>query len=324
MLSRVGESLYWTARYLERAEDLTRILDVNFLAQLDRDVAARRLSWQQLVTSLGDEAAYAEHYDDHTAETVTDWVLWHRDNPNAVSNCIELARENARSVREQISVEMWSAINRLFLIMRGPARRGMAYSGPHAFFEQVRNSTHLFGGAADATMDHGEAYEFILLGKHLERAEKTARVVGGRYVEAADASPDDPRRPRMLVDLLLSCSAFEAYVRRYGTALEPLAVAEELIRSKDSPRSVQYSLARCLAAVEAIESENRIAHRILGRLVAEVEFGELPDPSGRAVAAAMSNLLNGINSVGEAIVRAYFSSRALAVAALAEQETQQQ
>ena len=136
---------------------------------------------------LGDEAAYREHYDAYTAQDVAEWVLWHDGNPSAVASCITLARENARSVREQISGEMWEAINGLFLLV-GRANRRAAVRGPHAFFEELRNGTHRFQGTADATMTHGEPYEFLQLGLHLERAATTVRVV-------ARALPDR-RRPR--------------------------------------------------------------------------------------------------------------------------------
>jgi uncharacterized alpha-E superfamily protein len=323
MLSRVAESLYWAARYVERAEDVTRLLDVHFHALLDRQVADRGESWQRLVALLGDEPAYLEHFDEHTAESVSEWMLWHRGNPNSVVSCIEAARENARSVREQISAEMWQAVNRLFLLVRATGRHAVS-PGPHAFFEQLRSHAHQFQGAADSTMEHGESYEFIRLGLHLERAEKTTRIVVGRYPVAASIEEDDPARPRRLVDLLRSCGAFEAYVRRHGMVLEPILVAEELVRSAKSPRSVLHCLRNAQHAAEAIGGENRVVRRLLGRLCADIEFGEQEDSSGPAVAATMRALLTGINSVGEAVTRAYFSNRALSVVAHAAQEVQQQ
>jgi uncharacterized alpha-E superfamily protein len=322
MLSRVAESVYWAARYVERAEDVTRLLDVNFHALLDRQVADRGEAWQELIALLGDEAAYLEHFEEYTAESVSDWILWHPGNPSAVTGCIELARENARSVREQISAEMWQALNKLFLLSR-TSGRAATYTGPHAFFEQLRTHAHQFQGAVDATMEHDESYEFVRLGLYLERAEKTTRIVGARYPAAAVVDDDDPARVRTLVDLLRSCGAFEAYVRRHGLAVEPLTVAEELVRSTHSPRSVLHCLGNCLHAVEAVGGDNRVLTRILGRLCAEVEYGET-DASGPAVGAAMGSLLSGINAVGEALTRTYFSNRALSVATLAAQEVQQQ
>jgi uncharacterized alpha-E superfamily protein len=322
VLSRVAESLYWAARYVERAEDVTRLLDVNFHALLDGEAADRGASWHDLVAQLGDHVAYLEHYDEYTAENVSEWVLWHRGNANAVAGCIHRARENARSVREQISGEMWEAINKLFLLVRGG--RQPVSRGPHAFFEQLRSYAHLFQGAADATMEHGESYEFIRLGLHLERAEKTTRIVRARYRTAAELHEDDPTRARALGDLLRSCSAFESYVRQHGTDFEPVLVAEVLVRSLDSPRSIRHCLTNCLHATEKIGGENGVVTRILGRLCAEIEFAEPVDASGVAVASGMGALLAAINSVGEALTKAYFSNRSMPVAAVAAQEVQQQ
>ena len=151
MLSRVAESLYWTARYVERAEDVTRLLDVDYHALLDAHVADHGEAWHRLVALLGAEDAYSEHFESFTAQNVADWLLWHDGNPNAVVACITTARENARSVREQISGEMWEAINSLFLLV-GRANRRAVTRGPHTFFEQVRNGAHRFQGCADATM----------------------------------------------------------------------------------------------------------------------------------------------------------------------------
>jgi len=323
MLSRVAESLYWTARYVERAEDVTRILDVNFHALLDTQVEDRGQAWLQIVQLLGDGERYAEHYDEATAVNVSDWVLWHDANPNAVANCITLARENARSVREQISGEMWEAINTLFLLVRGANRRAVS-RGPHAFFEELRNGAHLFQGTADATMTHGDPYEFIRLGLQLERAAKTVRIVASRYPVAVALDEDDPARARQLIAILESCSAFEAFVKRHGTLFEPNAIAEQLIRSADFPRAVRYCLASSLDAVSRISSDQGAPHRILGRLVAGLEYGEAGDISGAGMTETLRELLTGIHAAGEAVTKAYFSSRSLPAGALAMQEAQQQ
>ena len=322
MLSRVAESLYWTARYIERAEDVTRLLDVNFHGLLDAQVEDRGEAWHRIVALLGDEAAYAEHFDDYTATNVSDWVLWHEDNPNAVASCVTLARENARSVREQISGEMWEAINRMFLVVRGANRRALS-RGPHALFEQLRGGAHLFQGTADATMRHGDPYEFIQLGLHLERAATTVRLVASRYPVAVAHAPDDQARAQELIALLKSCSAFEAYVRRYGAFFEPLPVAEELVRSSDLPRAVLFCLRTSLDAVGRITGEPGTPQRLLGRLCAELEFGEVTDTSGPAVTRTLFGLLAGIHGVGEAITKVYFSSRAVPVG-VGLQEAQQQ
>jgi uncharacterized alpha-E superfamily protein len=323
MLSRVAECLYWAARYLERAEDLTRLLDVNFHRLLDAELQDRGEAWHQTVALLGDDAAYREHFDDYTARNVSDWVLWHDGNPNAVAECVTRARENARSVREQISSEMWESVNRLFLSVRG-ANRTAASRGPHAFFSQLRTGTHLFQGAADATMMHGDPYEFIQLGLHLERAEKTVRIVAARYPVAAAFPDESSERAGEVAALLRSCGGFEAYVQRYGMHFEPLPVAEELIRSPEFPRSAFYCLSICHGAVERIAGDSGVPRRLLGRLCADLQYGEPVDTSGPAVAVALASLLAGAHAVGDAITKGFFASRSVAAAVMSEQEAQQQ
>jgi uncharacterized alpha-E superfamily protein len=323
MLSRVAESLYWIARNVERAEDTARLLDVHYHALLDAQVADHGESWQRIVALLGHDAAYREHYDAYTAQDVAEWVLWHDGNPSAVSSCVTLARENARSVREQISGEMWEAINGLFLFV-GRANRRAAVRGPHAFFEELRNGTHRFQGSADATMTHGEPYEFLQLGLHLERAATTVRVVRARYPVAVALADDDPIRAHELIALLKSCSAFEAYVRRHGASFGPLEIAEELIRSAAFPRAGLYCLRTCATSVDRIAGPSGTPQRVLGRLCADLEYGEIGDVSGMAVATTLGELLAGIHRAGDAVAKSFFSTRAVAAAALESQEGQQQ
>jgi len=323
MLSRVAESLFWPARYVERAEDVTRLLDVDYHALLDAHVADHGEAWHRLVSLLGEDAAYREHYEAFTAQNVAEWLLWHDGNPNAVVSCVTIARENARSVREQISGEMWEAINGLFLLV-GRANRRAVTRGPHAFFEQVRNGAHRFQGCADATMTHGEPYEFIQLGLHLERAATTVRVVRSRYPLAVALAEDDPARAYELIALLKSCSAFEAYVKRHGATFEPLDIAEALIRSGQFPRAALYCLRTCAEAVARIAGHQGAPQRVLGRLCADIEYGETGDASGAGVAATLGELLAGIHRAGDALTKAFFSSRALPASAVAIQEGQQQ
>ena len=322
MLSRVAESLYWVARYIERAEDVTRLLDVNFHALLDGEVADRGASWQQLVAVLGDDGAYLEHHEDYTAESVSNWVLWHRGNTNAVSTCIELARENARSVREQISGEMWEAINKLFLLVRGGPHP--AAGELHSLFGELRSYAHLFQGAADATMEHGEAYEFIRLGLHLERAEKTARIVGARYpgVAALDETTRSGRARSA------TCCARAARSRRTCASTERRS---SRCRSRRSSSARPTRRAPCGTASSTASTRSSGSGATTARR-AGCSDGWRPSSSstsrstsrGRRSRAAMTQLLAGINSVGESVTKTYFASRAVPIAAITAQEVQQQ
>lgn len=323
MLSRVAESLHWMARYTERAENATRLLDVTFHSLLDAQGADRVGAWRGLVGTLGAESEYLEHHEEFTANEVGDWLLWHEGNPSSVVACVTLARENARSVREQISAEMWESVNSLFLLVQRTNRRAASHE-PHGFFEQIRRGSHLFQGTAAATMVRGTPYEFIQLGLNLERAATTVRVVGSRYPVAWSLPVDDPARTHELASLLRSCSAFEAYVTRHGLQFEPALVADELVRSPDQPRSVHACLRECLGAVGRISGLQGAHYRTFGRLCAELEYGDMGDASGPTIRAILDRLLAGIYDAGGAVSSEYFSNRALMFGGVAAQEAQQQ
>jgi len=140
MLSRVAESLYWTGRYIERAEDTSRLLHVNFHGLLDAEVSDRGRGWQDLVLLLGRDELFREHFSDYSAQAVTEFMLWHPANPDAVTACVARARENARGVREQISSEMWEHLNRLHLVV-ARARHSRVLEAPHEFLVRVREGS---------------------------------------------------------------------------------------------------------------------------------------------------------------------------------------
>ena len=173
-------------------------------------------------------------------------------------------------------------------------------------------------------MTHGEPYEFLQLGLHLERAATTVRVVRARYPIAVALEDDDPLRAHELIALLKSCSAFEAYVRRHGASFEPFSIAEKLIRSAEFPRAALYCLRTCATSVDRIAGTSGTPQRVLGRLCADLEYGDVEDTSGAGVAATLLELLAGINRAGDAVAKGFFSTRAVPAAALATQEGQQQ
>src|SRR5262249_31362583 len=153
MLSRVAESLYWMSRYIERAENMTRALAVNFYARLEAQ-SGGELGWPGVVALTGDEALYREVFPTWSDDAVAEFILWHPENPNAVAACMARARENARSVREQISSEMWEHLNRLYFYLVRDVDRPAVMRGPHELFQKVRDGSHAFQGITAATMNH--------------------------------------------------------------------------------------------------------------------------------------------------------------------------
>src|SRR6185436_11568665 len=176
MLSRVANSLCWMSRYIERAENVARIVDVNLQLLLDfRSLNDQRLKeyWVPIVRSTGDEDLFRQLYTEATGHTVTDFLTLRAENPNSILSSVAQARENARVVRDQITIEMWEEINRLYLFLKSKKARDVLKSSPYDFFQEIKASSLQFQGLTDATIMHTEGWHFMQAGKFLERADET-------------------------------------------------------------------------------------------------------------------------------------------------------
>ena len=240
MLSRVAESIYWLSRYIERAENVARVVGVNNQLQLDLpDLADEQ--WDPMVKVTGDDERFQAGFGATTRSNVIEFLTFDAANPNSIFSCLTRARENARSVREIISSEMWEEVNRFYLFVREPDARQRALSDAHAFFEHVRRSTHLIEGTKNETMEHAEAWHFSRIGRFIERADQTTRILDVKYFLLLP-SADDVGKP---IDdlqwgaLLRSASAFEAYRRTHGR-VSARAVASFLLLNREFPRSVHH------------------------------------------------------------------------------------
>jgi len=164
MLSRVADSLYWMSRYIERAENVARFIDVNLNLMLDLPAGATE-QWAPLVITTGDDALFAEQYGKATRENVIQFLTFARENPNSIISCLRAARENARSVREIISSEMWEQVNTFYLMVTDLSAAVRVKEAPYEFFREIKMASHLFEGLANATMSHGEGWHFCRLGQ---------------------------------------------------------------------------------------------------------------------------------------------------------------
>jgi uncharacterized alpha-E superfamily protein len=331
MLSRVADSLYWMSRYIERAEDMTRLLAVNFHTLLDARQIDSEQSWQPLIVMTGDDALFRRDYDSYSAANVIDFLLWNQANASAVIWCVTLARENARSVREQISKEMWEYLNRLYFMVR-EANRPAISREPLGFFSQLRDGSHAFQGITNETMTHGEAYQFIQLGKHVERAEKTARILDIKYQQVMQLPEASSDASLQLMAMLKSCSAFEPFRKAHASQMQAALIVEYLLISDEFPRAVAYCLNRSLQAVNLISGTDDLAkhqqamnspQRSLGRLVAELEYLDVQEVLGAQLHAYLDQLVVRINRAAGDITRTYFSTQVI-LPELHPQQAQQQ
>ncbi len=282
MLSRVADSLYWMSRYIERAENNARILDVNLQLLLDlgnQPTAEAAAHWVPVIASLEETEFFDSLYQTPDGKSVTAFVTLQKKNPNSIFSCLSLARENARTTREQISSEMWEQINRLYLFVKGDAAKRLLRTSPHEFCKRITAGSHLFQGITDATMTHGEGWDFIRIGALLERADCTSRILDVKYHillpsgERVGGNIDTIQ----WMAVLKSCSALEAYCKLYVSQVAPWKVAEFLITHRDFPRSIRYCIDSLDSALHRISGvdENHYANeaeRLSGRLRSDIDF----------------------------------------------------
>jgi len=317
MLSRVADSLYWMSRYAERAENIARILDVNLQLMLDLpklDSGEQKALWEPVLRSTGDYEDFYKYHKETKSENVIDFLTLHSKNSNSILNCITTARENARHVREQISMEMWEEINRTYLWMKSQTLKKIQRQGPYEFFTEVKNASHLFQGITDGTMTHGEDWDFIQVGKYLERADMTTRILDAND-EIFINQPAGTQTGGTLQwsAILRSCSSHDAYRKFYVAQVEPDKVVEFLILNEFFPRSIRFcaqALNDSLRRISGCKEERftNQAEKLAGRVVAELNYSALEDIKTVGMHEYMDQLQIKLNAIGEAIFRTYLFS----------------
>lgn len=277
MLSRTADHLYWMARYMERAENLARILETNHrMSMLPRALGNANDDWEAMLQIMGQKERYAAQHGAVTSAAVLEFMIFDPTNPSSLHYCLRSVRENAHAVRGTLTSELWESINATWLEMRDHGRNIMQESGPGAVCEWVKYRSHLSRGVTLGTMLQDEALRFIRLGTFLERSDNTARILDTQFrrltpntVLSQPASDYYPWNA-----LLHSVSAYEVYRKVYREQLTPLRVADLLILHAQMPRS----LARCMKEVYANLSQVSNRHsaeteRRAGALEAELRFG---------------------------------------------------
>jgi len=314
MLSRVASSIYWLNRYVERAENYARFIEVNLNLNLDlpRGTAEQ---WEPLVAITGDHESFEDRYKKATKENVIQFLTADSENPNSILSCLLAARENGRSVREIISTDMWEQVNRFYLMVRDAVSSGLSSHNLHTFLVDVKAASHLLLGITDATMSHGEGWHFARLGRLLERADKTSRILDVKYfiLLPTAAGVGTPFDIIQWSALLKSASALEMYAKRYGR-IAPNDVTEFLILDPTFPRSIRYCLIKGEDSLRAISGSERgsyenLAEKRLGRLRAELDFADIEDCVTDGLHEFVDRFQAQLNRVGDAIFETFFAPR---------------
>jgi uncharacterized alpha-E superfamily protein len=294
MLSRVADSIFWMSRYIERAENVARFIHVNLKLSLDLGPAIGS-QWASLVYTTGDQDAFAERFGDPDQRKVIEFLAFDQANPNSILSCLKQARENARTVREMISSQMWEELNKFFLQVRSAANDLSVVSNPFDFFQQIILTSHLLSGITDGTMSHGEPWHFTRLGRLLERADKTSRILDVKYYILLPSVAD----------------TLEMYRKRHGR-ITPESVADFLILDREFPRAMHFCLIEAEESLTAITGNRggRIytsAEQKLGRLRSELNYSRIDEIIKQGLHEFIDQFQDRLNEVGGAIHETFFA-----------------
>jgi uncharacterized alpha-E superfamily protein len=314
MLSRVANSIYWLSRYTERAENVARFIDVNLQMILDLPSGSTE-QWAPLVIITGDDEAFAARFQGATRVNVIRFLTFDTNNPNSIISCLRAARENARTIREAISPEMWEQINTCYLMVNAAASDPRIMASPYSFFSEVKKASHLFDGITEATMSHGEGWHFYRMGRLLERADKTSRLLDVKYFILLPSAADigTPLDDIQWAAVLRSASALEMYRKRHGH-IAPEKIIEFLVLDREFPRSVHYCLTTANDSLHAISGTpvgmfRNSAEQHLGRLRSELAYTDTEQIIETGLHEFLDALQKQLNLVDQSIFDTFFALR---------------
>jgi uncharacterized alpha-E superfamily protein len=313
MLSRVADSIYWLNRYIERAENVARFIDVNLKLIMEMPVGMAQ-QWEPLITTTGDLAIFQERYGQATAENVIHFLSFDPGYPNSILSCLRSARENARSVREIISTEMWEQINSFYLFVNEAAKDQSLAAMHHEFFAEVKMSSHLFAGVTDATMTHNEGWHFGQVGRFFERADKTSRILDVKYFILLPSVKDIGTTLDEIewMSLLKSASAYEMYRKTGQHRITPTQVAEFLILNREFPRSIQFCLLQAERSIFQIAgtplgSWTNLLERSLGQLRSELDYLTIEEIIQSGLHEFLDRFQQRLNDVSKNLFQTFFT-----------------
>jgi uncharacterized alpha-E superfamily protein len=327
MLSRTADHLFWMARYVERAENTARMLDVTLTTSLlPQSPRQTERGWRAILGISELQPGFDALHPAIDAASVLDYMVRDPGNLSSIYSCLRAARENARAVRGSLTTDVWETYNTTWLQLESCLREGLLERDPKQFFEWVKFRSHLSRGVSVGTMLKDEAYFFTRLGAFLERADNTARILDVKFLELGEGfdrqpadAPAPPAAPRNGAEpgesppyleyyywaaVLRSVSAFEIYRRVYRDAITPLRVAELLILRRDMPRSLAASIDEVCNNLEQVRNgRSGETQRRAGLLRAELQFGRIEDLLAQGIHAFLTGFLERVGDIGQRISR---------------------
>ena len=317
MLSRVAESMFWMSRYMERAENTARFLDVHYHLLLDLHKVTGEQNevnhWEPLILAASDHKKYIEHGGLYDASSVTEFLVFDRDNLSSVVSCISLARENARGMFQSISSEMWEQVNNVYhFLMQSNLRT--ALEDPYRFYQNVKQGVHLFHGIMENTLSRNEGWHFLQAGRYLERADNTSRLLDVKYQLLRTEGSEEQESIDVIqwMAVLKSCSGLEAFRKVYLARIEPEPILEYLVLDREFPRSIFTCASGVEQALWNISGGSRHNYtnpvdRMIGQVMAELSYITVEDIIDRDINKFLSALQGKFAQINDQIHKLYFA-----------------
>lgn len=308
MLSRTASELYWMSRYLERAENTARMLDVTYHMSLMPQLDADNSELIAPLTITGTHEPFLERYGAINMSNLLDFFVLDERNPGSIFSCIRAARDNAHAVRGRISGEVWESLNTTWLQMKSLRKKGIAALDVITFFDWVKERSHQVRGATFGTILRSDTLRFIRLGTFIERADNTARILDVKYQVMTE--DEDPVREFYRWNALLrSVGAYEAFQELYKQSPTRDLVAELLILRSEVPRSLRASVEEVEQLLGQIEGDAGREPRLLTAIQhARLRFGTIADLFAAGLHDYLEEFLRDINAIAESIHRAYLEA----------------
>ena len=312
MLSRTAESLYWLARYVERADTMARLLEVGYrMALMPSAGAGYRNEWAPLVSAAGSSDGFTEKFgEDVRQRDVETWLFFDRDNRSSVISCLEAARQNGRAVRAALTNEMWEALNTAYLELRDIERRPRSEAPLPQLCDWTKRQAALFRGATEGTHLQNDGYDFLNLGWYLERGDNTARILDVKYyvllptIDMIGGGIDTYQWST----LLRALSAFRAFHWTYGGEYSPRKIAHFLILNRACPRSLLHCLSQTETHLERLSrayGHRTAAHDRLRGLYGELSEAEVDDVIREGLHEFLTRFIHQNSALGQDVAVGY-------------------
>lgn len=324
MLNRNAEALFWIGRYMERAENHARLVDVHYHLQIDKDVVMggeaeaasesdSAAKWMRIVDALGSREAYEGQYGAYTERDVLFYTTLDRDNPNSLVSCVSHARGNVRSLREKLPSELWDVVNGCYLWLREKRPDELLGESPHQFFARIKEWMALFLGVSASVMPRENEWHFIECGRFLERAENTLRIIRSAEQTVSQEKWDTSGSYSFLQAVLRSVSGYQAFRRYYADGIAVQSIMEFVVLNNVFPRSLQFSLHMLddsLGRIELQDKTLRAEHermiRQIGKVKADIACLEREDLAIDSEGMIVTHLLKATQQLGTMFAKTFF------------------